>query len=344
MGIPIDAPGGINSCIKNIAKVQEAKGLQVQIIDNFSMRRLKSNAFFDSNKGNSNRPNLVNHFHFSLTYLKAELALRSFKEPARNIFHFHGPWADESRVQTPKRHFRNLTKEFIEKITYQRFDTIIAASDSFRDLLVNQFGIDPRKVFVIGLGVDLEKFEFRDDEIKSDETKKWRIGTLRRLVPRMGIENLIQAMTFLDNHELVIGGSGPLETELKLLVDRLGLQDRVKLAGKIPNEDLAAFYDSLDLFVIPSIALEGFGLVALESFACGTPVIASNIGGLKDSVGGFSRDLLFEPRSIESIVESIHMNVSRKSSEKHLMRKYAESNSWERTVDIIENLILQGRQ
>ena len=124
MGTPIDSPGGINSCIKNIAKVQKAKGSQVQIIDNFAVRQLVSNTYVVSNKVSSNRPNLVNHFHFSLTYLKSELALIPFKEPAQNIFHFHGPWADESRVQTPYRYFSTLTIEY-KKIKYIHFLLIL---------------------------------------------------------------------------------------------------------------------------------------------------------------------------------------------------------------------------
>ena len=83
---------------------------------------------------------------------------------------------------------------------------------------------------------------------------------------------------------LVVGGTGPLEGELKAQVARLGLQDRVSFPGRLADDDLVRHYQAADLTVVPTIALEGFGLVTVESLACGTPVVALDEGGPREIV------------------------------------------------------------
>ncbi|HRR39717.1 MAG TPA: glycosyltransferase, partial [Syntrophales bacterium] len=99
------------------------------------------------------------------------------------------------------------------------------------------------------------------------------ILTVRNLVPRMGLENLITAMKdvvkALPDVLLIIGGSGPLREKLLRLACELQLSDSIRFTGFIRDEELPDYYRAADIFVLPTIELEGFGLVTLEALACG---------------------------------------------------------------------------
>ena len=106
--------------------------------------------------------------------------------------------------------------------------------------------------------------------------------SVRRLAPRMGLDNLVRAMPAVVARRpdvlLLIGGKGPERERLERLVAELGLDDHVRLLGFIADDDLAAHYQAADAFVLPTLALEGFGLVTTESLACGTPVLGTPVG------------------------------------------------------------------
>src|SRR5207247_2514537 len=108
--------------------------------------------------------------------------------------------------------------------------------------------------------------------------------TVRRLVPRMGLEPLLHALARLPDARLVIGGSGWLRPRLEASASALGVASRVRFAGRIDDADLPVFYQAADLVVLPSVALEGFGLITLEALACGTPVVATAKSGATDVV------------------------------------------------------------
>jgi glycosyltransferase involved in cell wall biosynthesis len=104
--------------------------------------------------------------------------------------------------------------------------------------------------------------------------------TVRRLVPRMGLEELIEAAALLDvpGLRVAIGGSGPMAAALDARRLAAGHPGRIELLGRIPNEDLADWYRAADLVVVPTVAYEGFGLVTAEALACGTPVVGTPVG------------------------------------------------------------------
>ena len=105
------------------------------------------------------------------------------------------------------------------------------------------------------------------------------VFTARRLEPRMGLENLLDAVALLDDVEglrVAIAGSGGLT--LRDRADRLGLGDRVELLGRVSDDDLALLHKAADLFVVPTVAYEGFGLVTAEALASGTPVVGTPVG------------------------------------------------------------------
>jgi glycosyltransferase involved in cell wall biosynthesis len=153
----------------------------------------------------------------------------------------------------------------------------------------------------------------------------------------MGIGNLISAMpSILKNHPntlCVIGGSGALADDLKAQAAKLGLHDRVRFAGFIAESDLPAYYAAADLFVLPTTALEGFGMVTVEALACGTPVLGTPIGATPEILQNLDGDLLLEGVEPEDIARGAVAMMSRSVAERANLRakcrNYAVSNySW----------------
>jgi glycosyltransferase involved in cell wall biosynthesis len=107
------------------------------------------------------------------------------------------------------------------------------------------------------------------------------VFTVRRLEPRMGLENLLEAAALLDDVErlrIAVVGSGGLGLRLRDLRDQLGLGERVELLGRVSDEELPLWHRAADLFVLPTVAYEGFGLVTAEALASGTPVVGTPVG------------------------------------------------------------------
>ncbi|MCU1285740.1 MAG: glycosyl transferase group 1, partial [Acidobacteriales bacterium] len=112
--------------------------------------------------------------------------------------------------------------------------------------------------------------------------------TLRRLVSRMGLDRLVAAAAIARDKghkfQLYIGGTGPLRTELEQQIESLRLGDCVSLVGEVPEAELALKYASADAFVIPTRALECFGLIAVEAMAAGTPTLSTPIVALPEII------------------------------------------------------------
>jgi D-inositol-3-phosphate glycosyltransferase len=143
-----------------------------------------------------------------------------------------------------------------------------------------------------------------------------RILSVGRLVPRKGVDLVIRALSLLadageDDIELVIVGGGaagtvdPETTRLTALARELGVADRVQLRGQLTQTDMPAMLRSADL-VVCTPWYEPFGIVPLESMACGVPVVAAAVGGLIDTVVEGVTGVHVPPRDPEAIASAIH--------------------------------------
>jgi glycosyltransferase involved in cell wall biosynthesis len=115
----------------------------------------------------------------------------------------------------------------------------------------------------------------------------------------MGLSELIHAIRIIKdiskiNIELTIGGQGNEYINLKKLVMKLKCDKQIKLVGYIPEEEIRNVIIASDLFILPSRKLEGFGLVILESMACGTPVLVSPYGGQKEIIEKYDNTLILD--------------------------------------------------
>jgi glycosyltransferase involved in cell wall biosynthesis len=137
-----------------------------------------------------------------------------------------------------------------------------------------------------------------------------------RFDERKGIETLVRAFAQLKSHDLqnlkliIVGGSsenmpdGDEKKRIEHIVNELGLQESTVFAGRIGHDILPLYYTAADVCVIPS-HYEPFGLVAIEAMACGVPVVASNVGGLKFTIIPEETGLLVEPKDVEAFAEGI---------------------------------------
>jgi glycosyltransferase involved in cell wall biosynthesis len=133
------------------------------------------------------------------------------------------------------------------------------------------------------------------------------VFTARRLIRRVGIAELLEAAAMLKAKHLPllikIAGGGPLAGDIRDSITRLGLGDIVELLGFVSNEDLVRCYQAADMTVMPSQALEGFGMTIGESLACGTPVLVTPIGGMPEVVAPLDANLIARSASSSDIAE-----------------------------------------
>lgn len=230
-----------------------------------------------------------------------------------HVVHFHGPWAYEAAAEGESSRAVYF-KQGIERATYATARRFIVLSKAFRDVLVQRYRVREERIDTVPGGVQADNFNTGLSRTEARERLGWPrdrviLLTVRRLARRMGLENFIEAVNQLRSKEpailAVLAGTGPLSGELTALVEQKNLQEHVRLVGFVPDADLPLAYRAADLSVVPSIALEGFGLIVLESLAAGTPVMVTPVGGLPEVVSGLSTDLILEGSSPAQIAEGL---------------------------------------
>ncbi|MGI8685966.1 MAG: glycosyltransferase, partial [Acidimicrobiales bacterium] len=209
------------------------------------------------------------------------------------VVHFQGPWAGESLVEG-ETGLRVAAKRLVERAVYRRARAVVVLSGAFKEVLVGDYGLAPWDIHVVPPGVDLDRLTPGDRGAARDllglPGGARVVVAVRRLVPRMGLDVLIEAWAKLqpalpDAHLLIVG-DGPERQRLQASADRLGVGGSVRLLGGVDDDTVVQCYRAADVSVVPTVALEGFGLVVLESLACGTPAVVTDAGGLPEAVRG----------------------------------------------------------
>lgn len=193
----------------------------------------------------------------------------------------------------------------------------ITVNSSFTKAAVEK--IASRTAKVIPMGVDLKLFSSASSSAAAAVRKKYAITGkmllfVGRLAEKKGVTYLISAMAAVVESypqcKLVIVGDGPERVALVRQSQQLGLSGTVIFAGSVPNKLLPPYYRAADVFVLPSIVdsrgdTEGLGVVLLEAIAAGTPVVASNVGGIHDVVIGGKTGLLVEQKNSQQLPAAI---------------------------------------
>ena len=229
------------------------------------------------------------------------------------VTHFHGPWALESDVEANKS-LGVKVKKWLENRTYKRSQQFIVLSQTFRDLLHREYKVPLDRITIIPGAVDVDRFNIKESQAEARQKLGWSedrptMFCIRRLAKRMGLENLVAAMKDVCQEYtdalLYIGGKGELTQTLQTQITELGLDNNVKLLGYVADEDLPLCYRAVNFSLVPTVALEGFGLIVIESLAAGTPVLGTPVGGIPEILRPFNSDLVFASPQTQDLASGI---------------------------------------
>ncbi|MCK5475616.1 MAG: glycosyltransferase family 4 protein [Candidatus Pacebacteria bacterium] len=226
---------------------------------------------------------------------------------------------------------------------------VISVSENTKNDIANYFKIKKDKINVIYEGAD-SQFKIIIDNQKLVKIKK-RYNIVKPFIFYTGVwrnhknlVGLIKAFNILRNkykldYQLVLGGKeDPYYPEVREIWEKLKLENEIIRTGFIDQKDLPLFYNAAETFIIPSF-YEGFGLIGLESMACGTPVVSSNTTSLPEILGNAA--IYFDPNSPKEMAEKIKLVLTDKKLYNELTEKgfkQIEKYNWkkmgEETMDL----------
>jgi glycosyltransferase involved in cell wall biosynthesis len=235
---------------------------------------------------------------------------------------------------------------------------IVVLSDFSKQIIKETYGVSDEYITKIPGGVDLETFRpspnIRSlrDRLKMP-TDRMIFLTIRRHVARMGLEELLVASERLfrreTNFQLYVGGLGPETERLKRLARKLGIQRFVTFLGFVEARALPDYYAAADLFVLPTVAFEGFGIATLEAIASGTPVLGTPVGASPELINQLDPSLIVQDTAPDSLAEGLSGFMRRSFEERAELRRRARMIAetvypWRRSIDLLENeLLAQSR-
>ncbi|MFE6524693.1 glycosyltransferase [Streptomyces sp. NPDC057794] len=254
------------------------------------------------------RPDVA-HAHFWMSGMAARIGAHPHGVPVVQTFHALGT--------VKRRHQGRLDTSPPERVGVERqigrgcARVLATCSDEVRELA--EMGVPPRRVSVVPCGVDAE--QFRPGVPPGGvppRTARHRLLACGRFVPRKGYDQAIQALARIPDAELVIAGGpaaalladDPEARRLRRLARRIGVADRVLMPGAVDPAAMPALIGSADL-VLCTPAYEPFGIVPLEAMACGVPVVATDVGGHRDSVADGTTGRLVPPQDPEAVAAAV---------------------------------------
>lgn len=264
---------------------------------------------------------------------------------------FSSAWHEEYATRRPRPRRAGATfRRAVERASLRASDRVVVLSAySEERLRLAHPGLEPGVRLVPG-GVDPTRFSPDGGR----EAARSRLGlpaarptllTVRNLVPRMGLDNLVAALPAVagafPEFRLIVAGDGPLRPALEAQSRDLGVADRVRFAGFVPDGSLPDHYRAADLVVLPTRTLEGFGLITVEALACGTPVLGTPVGATPEILGPLDPALVAESASPAGIAAGIVRALRTAGSgfaeraRRHVLERY----TWERVGEGLEGVI-----
>jgi glycosyltransferase involved in cell wall biosynthesis len=238
---------------------------------------------------------------------------------------------------------------FYERATVARADQILVLSEYSRRLLVGDHPHAAAKVRRVSGGVDTAVFSPADQREARERlgipANRRLLLTVRRLELRMGIEELLRALSRLSRTiHLAVVGEGMLAPTLRRVAEELGLAGRVHFAGLVSEPELIDWYRAADLFVLPTVAYEGFGLATAEALACGTPVVGTAVGATPELLRPLDPRLVASAPEAEALANAVANALTFANPElRARCRRYACGQfSWESVVDAWEEALVEA--
>lgn len=239
----------------------------------------------------------------------------------------------------------------MDDVVLRASDRIVILSRFVRELIGKYYPRVEGKLFQIPGGVDPAFFRPRADRAALRQQLELPDGpvflSVRRLEARMGLDVMLESFSKVvadvPNASLVVAGRGSWETRLRKQVSRLGISGRVLFAGFVPEQRLPDTYAAADFSVMPTRALEGFGLSAIESLACGTPVLATREGGMGEFLLEIQPDWTISEASADALSRTMLRALREPLQSDFAQRareRIIERFSWDRVVEQYERLFV----
>lgn len=275
--------------------------------------------------------------HYWLSALVGRFLQGWWDVPHMVMFHTLGAVKNTIGVGEDEPELRIKSEKYLVKNCHR----IIAATEKEKKDIILHYDALPETISVIPCGVNLELFQPMDKErarqqLGFDGNGK-NLLFVGRIEPLKGVDKLLMAMTYLKNKQglrlLVVGGDGHGQDEverLQRLSRELHIQDSVTFLGLIKQEELPLFYSAADVCVVPSY-YESFGLVALESLACGTPVVSTKVGGVENVIHQGETGYVVADNTPQHMAQKIALLLSRPNGSTesvNLMRASVAGFSW----------------
>jgi glycosyltransferase involved in cell wall biosynthesis len=302
----------------------------------------------------------VHDTHLGLRAARSRLGrsvcqIPTYHAPVFLEFRFNTAWKIESEPSAMRRVAMRVTEPPLEhwqrrfeEGVLQAADGVVVLSEYSKSHIRNLFpAVDLAKVRVIQGGVDAERFAPAPDrgsvrrQLGHDDSVY--LVTVRNLMPRMGLEQLVDAMALIraggKHVRLVVCGAGPLFESLNGRIRERGLEGVVELAGRVSDEDLVRHYQAADAFVLPTTAMEGFGISTVEALSTNLPAIGTPAGATPEILDAIDPRLLTRDTTAEGIADGITSWLEWRSEEAGTTRyrdEVLEKYAWPRVVEIIE--------
>jgi glycosyltransferase involved in cell wall biosynthesis len=239
-----------------------------------------------------------------------------------------------------------------ERLSLRRADRVLVLSEYSRSLVVRREPLVMARIRAVGGGVDVSTFTPGDGR----DAARARLGipaqgplllTVRRLEPRMGIEQLLYALRAVAAEipvTLAVVGEGPLAGQLRDEAAELGVEDRIRFVGVVADDELRDWYRAANLFVLPTVAYEGFGLVTAEALACGTPVVGTPVGATPELLSPLDARLVARSPAWIDLAEAIKAGLELETLDlRKRCREYACARfSWDTIVRRWESVLAEA--
>ena len=204
---------------------------------------------------------------------------------------------------------------------------ILVPAQTIKKTLAEYYPNSTDKIMVTHEGVDEKLLKYKDREIKRKEKSLIYVGSL---YPHKNVTLVLKALQELPDWKLTIVGSrNVFQDQTKVMAKKLGVEQQVKFAGYLKDQDLAQEIKAATVLVQPSLS-EGFGLTGIEAMALGTPVLASNIPVFKEIYRNAA--VYFDPKSTTSFVESLTKQKPTSKEMEEVVKQYSWDEMTKQTI------------